>query len=108
MSPSGPMLAHTVLFSLHDPSPQVKERLAAACKKLLSRHEGTLFFAVGTRAEDIEWSISDREFDFVLHLVFRAKADHDRYQDSPEHARFLDENGDAWKEVRVIDAYVES
>jgi len=66
-----------------------------------------VFFAVGARAEEIEWSISDRGFDVVLHLVFESKAAHDQYQDSARHVQFMAENDDNWKEVRVADAYVE-
>jgi hypothetical protein len=66
-----------------------------------------VFFAVGTLAEDIHWSISDRDFDVALCLVFRDRAAHDTYQDSPEHGKFLEENEGSWSEIRVLDWYVE-
>ena len=105
--PAGAMLAHSVYFSLHDASEQAKGKLTSACKQYLAHHPGVVFFAVGTRAEDFAWSISDLAFDVALQLVFRAKADHDRYQESPEHVRFIEENEANWKAVRAFDAYVQ-
>jgi hypothetical protein len=105
--PAGAMLAHSVYFSLHDASDQAKGRLTAACKQCLAHHPGVVFFAVGTRAEDFAWPVSDLGFDVALHLVFRGKADHDRYQESLEHVRFLEENEANWKAVRAFDAYVQ-
>lgn len=101
------MLAHTVLFKLKDRSEQSRQRLVAGCKRYLAAQPGTVFFAVGTLAEDIQWSMSDRDFDVALHVVFQDKAAHDAYQDSAEHGRFLDEHGADWTAIRVIDAYVE-
>ncbi len=105
--PAGALLAHSVYFTLDDARPAAKEKLVAACRQLLSGHPGTVFFVAGTRAEDLAWSVSDMDFDVVLHLVFRSKADHDRYQDSPEHGRFLEENQSNWKAIRVFDAYLQ-
>ncbi len=102
-----PMLAHVVYFTLKDRSTTAKKMLVASCKKYLTDHPGTAFFAAGLRAEDIEWTVSDRQFDVVLHLVFKNKAAHDEYQDSPRHQQFLEENEANWAEVRVFDAYVE-
>jgi hypothetical protein len=100
------MLAHSVYFSLSDNSREAKERLIAACKKHLTGHSGTVFFAAGTLADDINWSVSDRDFDVALHLVFESRASHDTYQDSPQHQQFLDENKANWKAIRVFDTYV--
>jgi hypothetical protein len=102
------MLAHTVLFTLKDRSQQSKTLLVAGCKEYLSSHPGTVFFAAGTLAEDIRWSISDRDFDVALHLVFQNRAAHDAYQDSPQHAEFLDKHSGSWSAIRVLDCYVES
>ncbi len=105
--PPEPMLAHTVLFTLRDNSPEARRKLIADCKRHLSQHPGTVFFAAGTLAEDIDWPISDRDFHVALHLVFRDRAAHDAYQDSPEHGMFLEENEGSWKEIRVLDCYVD-
>jgi quinol monooxygenase YgiN len=100
------MLAHSVLFKLKDNAPCARQELIAACKRYLSGHEGIVFFAVGQRAEDIDWSVSDRDFDVALHIVFRDRASHDAYQDSPEHTTFLEKYEGNWQRIRAIDAYV--
>src|SRR5256885_5436819 len=50
--------------------------------------------------------VNDREFDVALHLVFKDKAAHDKYQDHPRHAKFIEENKGNWKKVRVFDSVV--
>jgi hypothetical protein len=101
------MLSHNVLFSLKDNAEKAKNELIAGCKKYLTGHPGTVFFCVGTPADDIAWEVSDREFDVILQMVFETKAAHDAYQDSPRHEEFFDRFGGNWKNLRSIDAYVE-
>lgn len=104
---SAQLLAHSVFFTLKDKSPEAKKRLIASCKKYLTDHPGTVYFAAGSRAEDLEWPASDVHFDVALHLVFASRQAHDEYQDSPRHQQFLEENEPHWAEIRVFDAYVE-
>jgi hypothetical protein len=107
-APAGePMVAHMVYFSLKDNSAAAKAKLVTACKKYLSQHPGTVFFAAGTLAEEFNRPVNDRDFDVALHLVFKDKAAHDRYQDARDHLRFIEENKDSWKKVRVFDSWVE-
>ena len=40
----------------------------------------------------------------ALHLVFADKAAHDKYQDHPEHLKFIEENKAVWAKVRVFDS----
>ncbi|HXG09440.1 MAG TPA: Dabb family protein [Gemmataceae bacterium] len=105
-SAAEPMVVHNVYFSLKDNSPQAKEKLVAACKKYLSKHPGEVFFAAGTLAEEFNRPVNDRDFDVALHLVFKNKEAHDKYQDAPRHKQFIDENKDNWKKVRVFDSLV--
>ena len=102
-----PMLAHDVYFSLKDNSSQAKETLIAACKKYLTDHPGTVWFAVGPLAEEMKRDVNDRGFDVALHLVFKDKAAHDQYSQSERHQTFIKETKDNWKKVRVFDSYVE-
>ncbi|HEX6985777.1 MAG TPA: Dabb family protein, partial [Planctomycetaceae bacterium] len=102
----GPMLAHMVFFTLKDRTPQNRERLVAACKKHLTGHPGTVYFSAGSRAEEFDREVNDKDFDVALHLVFKDKAAHDAYQDHPRHQDFINENKDAWAKVRVFDSYV--
>jgi Stress responsive A/B Barrel Domain len=102
-----PMVVHDVYFSLKDNSPPARKKLVEACKKYLAKHPGTVFFAAGTLAEELKREVNDRDFDVGLHIVFKNKAAHDKYQDAPLHKQFIDENKDNWKKVRVFDSLVE-
>ena len=100
-------LAHDVYFSLKDNSPQAKEKLIIACKKYLTDHPGTVWFAVGSLADEMKRDVNDRDFDVALHLVFKSKAAHDEYSKAERHTKFVEENKDNWKKVRVFDTYLE-
>lgn len=100
------MLAHSVYFRLVDTSSEAVDKFITACRRELTGHPGTVFFAVGRLAEDIAWEVSDRDFDVVLHLVFENKAAHDVYQESERHTRFIEQNEANWAQVRSCDAYV--
>ena len=103
----GKLLAHDVYFALKDNSAGAKQKLADACKKYLSGHPGEVFFATGTRAEELNRKVNDTDFDVSLLIVFKDKAAHDRYQDAKRHLQFIEENKDNWKAVRVFDSLVE-
>src|SRR5436305_1775370 len=97
--PSLNRLVHNVFFALTDNSPQAKKRLMDACNKFLTDHPGQASFAVGTLAEDLNRPVNDRDFDVSLHIVFETKDDHDRYQVTPRHLQFIEENRGNWKKV---------
>ena len=99
-------LSHDVFFSLNDASDGAKSKLVAACQKYLSGHEGTVFFSVGTLAAELQRDVNDRDFDVALHVTFKDKASHDKYQEHPRHKQFIEENAANWKKVRVFDSYV--
>jgi hypothetical protein len=103
---TGQLLAHNVYFSLNDKSEAAAARLVAACHQYLKDHPGVVFFAAGTLAADLNRDVNDRDFDVALHIVFRSKADHDRYQVHEKHKQFIDENRPSWARVRVFDSYV--
>jgi hypothetical protein len=102
----GPQVAHTVYFKLKDSSGANRAKLAATCKLLLTGHEGTVSFATGTLAGDLNGPFNDHDFDVSLHLVFVSKAALDKYHEHPRHQKFVDENKDNWEKVRVFDAYL--
>jgi hypothetical protein len=99
-------IGHMVYFSLKDNSPEAKRKLVEACRKYLAKHDGVIFFAAGTLAEEFNRPVNDRDFDVALHLVFKDKASHDKYQDAPSHNQFIEENKANWKKVRVFDSVV--
>ena len=100
-------VAHNVYFSLNDNSDAAKEKFVASCKKYLSGHPDTSFFAVGVLAKDMKRPVNDQEFDVSIHVVFTNKAAHDKYNVSEKHLKFIDENKASIKKVRVFDTYLE-
>ncbi len=101
-----PQLAHMVYFKLNDNSGASKAKLVAACKAFLSGHAGTVSFATGTLAGDLNREVNDRDFDVSLHLVFVNKEAHDKYQQHPRHLKFIEDNKENWAKVRVFDSYL--
>jgi hypothetical protein len=97
------MVVHDVYFSLKDSSAEARKKLVKACQKYLTKHEGEVFFAAGILAEELNRPVNDRDFDVGLHIVFRDMKSHDKYQDHPRHNKFIEENKDNWKKVRVFD-----
>jgi quinol monooxygenase YgiN len=107
MADSGePMLAHMVYFTLKDNSAEAMEKLLASCRKYLTGHPGTTFFAAGTRTPDLTRDVNDQEFHVGLHVVFESRAAQDAYQAHPRHLQFIEENKPTWTKVRVFDADV--
>jgi len=101
-------LGHMVFFKLKESTPETRKKLVAACHKYLSGHEGTLYFSVGILADDLNREVNDRDFDVALHLVFKNKAAHDKYQVHPRHLQFIEENRELWSKVRVFDSYIQT
>jgi hypothetical protein len=101
------MLSHDVYFTLKDNSPAAKKHLVAGCKKFLSDHPGTVWFAAGILVEEHKREVNDRGFDVALHIVFKDKASHDRYEDASQHHKFIEEFKDNWKAVRVFDSWLD-
>jgi hypothetical protein len=99
-------IAHMVYFTLKDNSADAKLKLVSACKKHLAGHDGTVYFSAGVIGDDFKREVNDRAFDVALHVVFKDKAAHDKYQDHPRHLKFIEENKENWKKVRVFDAVV--
>lgn len=102
------MLAHNVYFTLNDSSDEAVDRLVRAAHAKLKEHPGVIFFAAGRLAADLQRDVNDRAFHVALHVVFRDRASHDRYQAAAEHLSFIEENKSNWKRVRVFDSYAQS
>jgi hypothetical protein len=103
----GRMMVHNVYFSLQDNSAKAKAEMVAACKKFLTKHDGEVYFAAGTLAEEGKLRSSDRDFDVALVIVFKSPADLARFDKSERHRQFVAENKANWKKVRVFDALAE-
>ena len=103
---AGPKLAHMVFFSLKNRAPESREKFVASCRKHLTGHDGVVFFEVGVIAGDVVEPVSVRDFDVSLHAVFESKEAEAKYLKHPRHLAFVDENKDAWSQVRVFDSYL--
>jgi hypothetical protein len=101
-----PQLAHMVYFKLKDSSSVNRAKLVAACKRYLTSHPGTVYFAVGIRAGDLNGEANDSEFDVSLHLIFTNKEAHNKYQEHSRHKKFIEENLENLEKVRVFDSYL--
>jgi hypothetical protein len=101
---AGTLLVHNVYFSLNDRSDEACQRLVEACRTYLPAHDGVVFFACGVLEDELRRDVNDRDFDVALHIIFQDRAAHDRYQVSANHLRFIAENKDNWKRVRVFDS----
>ncbi len=99
-------IVHSVFFSLKDNSPAAQKKLVDACNKYLSGHPGTVFFAAGGLAKEFDRPVNDRDFDVALLVVFQDRAAHDKYQKDPRHLKFIEENKETWKKVRVFDSRI--
>lgn len=102
----GPMIGHMVYFTLADNSPAKARDLVAACDKYLSKHPGEVFYAAGVRGKAFDRDVNVKDWDVALHIVFKSKADHDKYADAPRHTQFIEENKANWKQVRVFDSEI--
>ncbi len=100
------MLGHMVYFALKDRSPAAVQKLVADCRKYLTDHPGTVFFAAGTLVPDLRRPVNQTDFDVALQVVFESRAAHDAYQTAPRHLQFIEENKPNWAQVRVFDADV--
>ena len=98
-------LVHSVFFTLKDRSPAARDALIEACRHCLADHPGSEYFAVGARAEGYQRPVNDTEFDVAVLIAFASEADHDRYQNSERHQRFISENQSSWAKVRVFDSW---
>ena len=74
------------------------------CRKYLSELPGIAYFAAGTLVEDLSRPVNDKNFHVGLHVVFDNRASHDAYQTHERHLKFIAENKETWKQVRVFDS----
>lgn len=100
-------LAHMVYFTLAEKTPENRQKLVDACKKYLTKHDGEVFFGVGTVTPDLDRAVNVRDWDVGLHLVFENRASHDKYQTHPRHLEFIETGKSLWKSVKVFDADLE-
>ena len=98
-------LVHDVYFELNDDSENARTKLIDDCYKYLSNHPGVVFFAAGELVDSHNRDVNVRDWHVSLHIVFKNKGFHDRYQNAPDHHKFIELNRDNWQRVRVFDSY---
>jgi hypothetical protein len=103
-----PAVAHMVFFELKEKSAENKQKLVDACYKYLKDHEGVLYFSAGGRAEDIKEGPSAKDWDVALNIIFKDKKSLETYAKHAQHLKFIAENKDGWKGVKVYDSYIDS
>jgi hypothetical protein len=59
------------------------------------------------RAEDVKEKVSASDWDVGLHIVFKDKAALDKYARHPDHLKFIAENRENWKGVKVYDSLID-
>jgi hypothetical protein len=101
-----PQLVHDVYFALNDDSEVARSKLVEDCYKYLSSHPGIVFLAAGELVESHQRDVNVRDWQVSLHIVFKNKDYHDQYQNAPDHHKFIEENKDNWKTVRVFDSFI--
>jgi hypothetical protein len=103
-----PAIGHMVYFELKEKSAENKKKLVDACYKYLKEHEGVLYFSAGVRGEEFKGAVNATDFDVALHLVFKDKKSYDKYLPHPQHLKFIEENKDLWKGVKVYDSLIDA
>lgn len=101
-----PQLVHDVYFTLNDNSETARSKLVEECYKYLSSHPGIVFFAAGQIVESHQRDVNVRDWQVSLHIMFKNKDYHDQYQQAPDHHKFIEQNKDNWKSVRVFDSFI--
>ena len=99
-------LIHDVYFTLNDESETARSKLVEDCYKYLSNHPGIVFFAAGEVVEAHQRDVNVRNWQVSLHIVFKRKDYHDQYQKAPDHLKFIEENKENWRSVRVFDSFI--
>lgn len=96
-------IGHMVFFELKDKSPEARAKLIASCDKYLKDLSGILYFSTGSRGEEFDRAVNAKDYDVALHVIFKDKASYDTYEKHELHIKFINENKDNWKGVKVYD-----
>lgn len=97
------MLVHTVFFWMKKNAPKsaAKQTIQDAKKYLQTASVKQLW--VGPPAKTEERPVINATYDVGLTVVFDSIADHDDYQEDPQHLVFIKRNKKHWLRVEVFD-----
>lgn len=95
------MIVHQVFFWLHNPDTDL-QAVMEGCRKIgaVSTAKG---YSVGVPAATPKREVIDDSYHIALTVNFDTVADHDLYQEHPDHLAFIDEHKAKWKKVQVYD-----
>jgi len=97
---------HMVFFWLREGDGAAEaEQLAEGARRILCGIPGVKRTQVGHPAGTAR-SVVDNSYGVALIIEFATAADHDVYQDHPDHHRFIAECSSRWSRVVVYDALV--
>ena len=97
---------HMVYFWLRgDGGLREAEQLAEGARRHLSAIPGVLRLEVGFPA-GTDREVVDNSYGVALLVEFAGDAEHDVYQDHPDHHRFIAECRKLWSRVQVFDTVV--
>lgn len=97
------MLVHNVFFWMKKNAPRnaAKQTIQDALKYLKSPSVKQLF--AGAPAKTEARDVVNATYDVGLTVTFDSLADHDAYQDDPQHQVFIKRNKKNWLRVEVYD-----
>ena len=97
------MMMHSVYFWLKDDlTPDEEAEFQAGLAELI-QYKGIKQAHTGPPAGTAERDVTDHTFHTNLILFFESQADHDVYQDHPEHHAFVDRCKHLWVKAIVYD-----
>jgi hypothetical protein len=97
------MLVHNVFFWMKKNAPKgaAKQTVNDAIKYLKTPTVKQLWAGPPAKTEDRD--VVNSTYDVGLTVVFKSIADHDAYQEHPEHQVFIKRNKKNWARVEVYD-----
>jgi hypothetical protein len=97
------MLVHNVFFWIKKDAPRdaAKQTLQDALKYLKTPTVKQIF--AGAPAHTEARDVVNATYDVGLTVLFESVADHDAYQEDPQHQVFIERNKKNWSRVEVFD-----
>ncbi len=96
--------AHTVYFWLKNPDNAVdRAAFETSLKKFIDASEFIQTKHIGMPAKTNR-EVIDNTYTYSLLLTFKDKATQDKYQDEPNHKKFIAESSELWEKVLVYDS----
>ena len=100
------MLVHNVFFWVKKDAPaSARQQLLDDCQKYLTSPTVKHLW-VGIPADTPQRDVINATFDIGMTVIFEDVADHNAYQDNPQHDKFTERNKHNFLRVEVFDVNV--